>query len=180
MPTADSDLATPRAGAGKRYALTTQWHLRAPISQVWDAIYAVEAWPKWWKYVLAVTDLQKGDATGVGAVRRYTWSSRLPYRLTFDMRSTVVDPPHLLVGEALGELTGVGRWTLSGRSAGTTVRYDWEVQTSRPWMNALAPVMAPVFRWNHGQVMAAGGRGLAKHLRVELLTETEAHSGVVA
>jgi hypothetical protein len=169
MSAADNGLSTPVAG--KRYALTTQWHLRAPIGQVWDAIYAVELWPQWWKYVLAVTELQQGDATGVGAVRRYTWSSRLPYRLTFDMRSTSVQSPHLLVGEALGELTGIGRWSLSEAEdpSGTHVRYDWEVQTSRAWMNALAPVLAPVFRWNHGQVMAAGGHGLAKHLGVELL-----------
>jgi hypothetical protein len=157
------------ADTGKRYALTTQWHLRAPLGQVWDAIYAVETWPQWWSYVLQVVELQKGDGAGVGAVRRYTWSSRLPYQLTFDMRSTVVEPPHLLVGEAIGELTGVGRWTLSGDSMSTRVRYDWEVQTSRAWMNALAPIMAPVFRWNHGQVMAAGGRGLARHLGVALL-----------
>lgn len=168
MPTA-SELPPHQAGAGKRYALTTQWRLRAPIRQVWDAIYAVESWPQWWKHVHAVTDIVPGDALGVGAVRRYTWSSRLPYRLTFDMRSTVVQPPHVLVGEAVGELTGIGRWTLSTDSTSTCVRYDWQVQTGRAWMNALAPIMAPVFRWNHGEVMAAGGRGLAKHLGVELL-----------
>jgi hypothetical protein len=167
MHTADKELASHRTQ--QRYALTTQWHLRAPIGQVWDAIYAVGVWPQWWKYVRSVTELQTGDATGVGAVRRYTWSSRLPYRLTFDMCSTVVQPPHLLVGEAVGELTGTGRWTLCEVASSTSVRYDWEVQTSRAWMNALAPVLAPVFRWNHGQVMAAGGRGLAKHLGVELL-----------
>ena len=49
------------SGAGKRYALTTIWHLRTPIGSVWDALYAVEAWPQWWKYVLAVIELQKGD-----------------------------------------------------------------------------------------------------------------------
>jgi hypothetical protein len=36
-------------------------------------------------------------------------------------------------------------------------------------MNVLAPVLAPAFRWNHGQVMAVGGRGLAAHLGVRLL-----------
>jgi hypothetical protein len=45
----------------------------------------------------------------------------------------------------------------------------WQVATSRAWMNALAPVLAPAFRWNHGAVMAAGARGLASHLGVELL-----------
>jgi hypothetical protein len=52
----------------------------------------------------------------------------------------------------------------------TRVCYDWTVMTTRVWMNALAPLLAPVFRWNHGQVMAAGGQGLAKHLGVQLLS----------
>jgi hypothetical protein len=152
-----------------RYALVTEWQLRAPIDRVWDALYDVAAWPRWWKYVLAVEELEKGDAAGVGALRRYTWSSRLPYRLTFNMRSTIVDRPHVLAGEAIGELTGSGRWMLRDEGATVCVRYDWQVATSRAWMNALAPILAPAFRWNHGAVMAAGARGLASHLGAELL-----------
>ena len=85
------------------------------------------------------------------------------------MRSTVVQRPHLLEGEAFGELVGIGRWNLSSEALTTRVRYDWEVVTSRAWMNALAPIMAPIFRWNDGQVMAEGARGLARHLGVRLL-----------
>ena len=103
-----------------RYALVTEWQLRAPIDRVWHALYDVAAWPSWWKYVLAVQELERGDAAGVGALRRYTWSSRLPYRLTFNMRATIVDKPHVLAGEAIGELTGTGRWTL--RAEGEAVR----------------------------------------------------------
>jgi hypothetical protein len=36
-------------------------------------------------------------------------------------------------------------------------------------MNLLAPLLAPAFRWNHGEVMAEGGRGIARHLGVKLL-----------
>ncbi len=155
----------------KRFALVTHWHLDAPIEPVWEALYAVEHWPRWWRYVRAVQQLREGDASGVGALRRYTWTSRLPYRLTFEMRSTIVDRPHRLEGEAIGELTGTGRWSLSESGSGTRVRYDWEVMTTRAWMNALAPLLAPAYRWNHGQVMAAGGRGLAAHLGARLLTQ---------
>jgi len=49
------------------------------------------------------------------------------------------------------------------------VRYDWQVLTSRAWMNALAPILAPMFRWNHGEVMAEGARGLARYLGVQQL-----------
>jgi hypothetical protein len=69
----------------------------------------------------------------------------------------------------VGELTGTGVWTLQEDGGTTRVRYDWQVSTSRAWMNALAPLLAPAFRWNHGAVMAAGARGLAAHLAVPLM-----------
>jgi hypothetical protein len=148
------------------YQLVSHWHFAAPIDCIWDGLNDVPSWPKWWKYVLAVEELEPGDPTGVGAVRRYTWGSRLPYRLTFSMRTTVVQSPRLLEGVAQGELNGTGRWTLSQAGPNTHVQYDWQVSTSRAWMNALAPVLAPMFRWNHGEVMAEGARGLARFLGV--------------
>jgi len=140
--------------ATKRYSLITRWHLEAPIERVWEALIAVEEWPRWWRFVQAVVELNKGDEEGVGAVRRYTWSSRLPYRLSFDMRTTALERPRLLEGVAVGELTGVGRWRLSPMGATTHVQYEWVVTTAKRWMNLLGPLLEPVFRWNHDQVMA--------------------------
>ena len=154
-----------------QYALVTHWHLAASIERVWDAIHAVEDWPRWWRYVKAVVELQKGDANGVGAVRRFTWASRLPYSLSFEMRASQVKRPTFMEGIATGELTGRGRWHLAAEGATTRVSYEWTVETTRPWMNLLAPILGPAFRWNHGQVMAEGGRGLARHLGVVLLNE---------
>lgn len=153
-----------------QYALVTHWHVAAPIDAVWDAIHEVEDWPRWWRYVKAVVELKKGDANGVGAIRRFTWTSRLPYALTFEMRASVVQRPTFMEGIASGELAGHGRWRLAAEGATTRVRYEWTVGTTKPWMNLLAPLMAPAFRWNHGQVMAEGGRGLARHLGVALLS----------
>jgi hypothetical protein len=151
------------------YALVSHWHLAAPIDAVWDAINAVEDWPRWWRYVRSVVELNKVDANGVGAVRRFTWTSRLPYALTFEMRASVVERPTFMEGIASGELSGRGRWHLEPDDGTTRVRYEWTVETTKPWMNLLAPLLAPAFRWNHGQVMAEGGRGLARYLGVALL-----------
>lgn len=152
-----------------RYVLVTHWHLDAPVERVWEAISRVEDWPRWWKFVKAVVELEKGDADGVGALRRYTWTSRLPYELSFEMRTTSAKKPAYLEGVATGELDGRGRWDLSAEGGTTRVRYEWSVSTGKAWMNLLAPLLAPAFRWNHGQVMAEGGRGLAKHLGARLL-----------
>ncbi|HMA12927.1 MAG TPA: SRPBCC family protein [Steroidobacteraceae bacterium] len=148
-----------------RYQLESHWHVDAPIEAVWDALHAVEDWPRWWPSVLAVREIAKGDAGGVGAVHHFTWGSALPYQLSFQMRTTRVRRPFLLEGVAEGELSGVGRWTLSPSGTGTAVHYDWEVSTTRTWMNVMAPFLGPMFRWNHGKVMASGAQGLNAWLR---------------
>ncbi|BGE85502.1 MULTISPECIES: hypothetical protein [Methylosinus] len=43
---------------------------------------------------------------------------------------------------------------------GTVARYDWRVNVSKSWMSALAPILKPVFAWNHGVVMRRGETGL--------------------
>jgi hypothetical protein len=136
---------------------------------------APEDWPRWWRFVQAVVMLERGDAQGVGALRRYTWSSRLPYRLTFEMRTTALARPRFIEGIAAGELNGTGRWELHSTGGASRVRYEWTVTTARRWMNLLAPVLAPVFAWNHDQVMLEGGRGLARHLGVRLLAFERSH-----
>ena len=146
------------------FDLVTTWSLAAPLTQVWAALTAPEEWPSWWPSVVRVERLAEGDADGTGAVRRMTWRTALPYTLTFDMKSTRVEPMTVIEGRALGELDGVGRWTLSRDDGATRVRYDWRVRVTRPWMRAIAPLARPVFAWNHGVVMERGYLGLVRKL----------------
>ncbi len=92
------------------------------------------------------------------------------YRLEFEMRITRVERPYRMDGEATGELSGIGSWRLHEDDGATAVLFEWRVQTTRWWMNALAPLAQPVFRWNHDRLMRAGGRGLARRLGVPLLS----------
>ena len=85
------------------------------------------------------------------------------------MRTTKVEKPHLLEGDAEGELAGVGRWRLFEQGGVTAVLYEWNVRTTRAWMNLLTPVARPIFAVNHDYVMRNGGRGLAKLLGAPLL-----------
>jgi uncharacterized protein YndB with AHSA1/START domain len=151
------------------YRLLTTWCLEAPIDPVWDAIYDSERWPEWWRGVESVLEVTPGDDNGIGQVGRYVWKSRLPYELDFEMVTTRVERPHLLEGEASGELAGTGRWRLFEARGTTAVLYEWNVRTTRAWMNLLAPIARPVFAWNHHWVMHNGGRGLAQRLGVRRL-----------
>ena len=151
------------------YRFLTAWLLDAPREAVWEAIYAQERWPEWWRGVDTAEELRSGDGDRIGAVSRMVWRSLLPYRVEFEVTTTRVERPHLIEGEAVGGLQGVGRWRLFERDGVTAVLYEWNVSTTKAWMNVLAPVARPVFEWNHDWVMARGGEGLARLLGCRLL-----------
>jgi uncharacterized protein YndB with AHSA1/START domain len=150
------------------YEFVTNWQFDAPQEKVWSLIFAPERWPEWWRGVEKVEKLKEGDANHTGAIHRYTWKSKLPYRLVFEMETTRVEPISLLEGRAIGELQGRGRWQLSSEGNGddtiTRVRYDWKVETTKRWMNLAAPIARPIFRWNHNVIMGWGEEGLRKRL----------------
>ncbi len=151
------------------YRFLTAWLLEAERERVWEAIYDSERWPHWWRGVLEAEKLTDGDERGVGQYGRYVWRSKLPYKLEFGMRTTRVERPRLLEGEAGGELAGTGRWRLFEQDGITAVTYEWNVRTTRAWMNLLAPIARPIFKANHDYVMRSGGRGLARLLGARLL-----------
>jgi uncharacterized protein YndB with AHSA1/START domain len=151
------------------YSFLTCWLLDAPRERVWEAIYAQERWPEWWRGVEEVEELDGGDGQRVGAVSSMVWKSFLPYRVEFRVRTTRVERPALLEADAEGELAGTGRWRLFEQDGVTAVLYEWNVATTRAWMNLLAPVARPVFARNHDWVMARGGEGIARLLGCRLL-----------
>ena len=156
----------------KTYDFVTIWRVRAPIESVWNEIYQSHDWPTWWKGVENVVEVHKGSEGGVGSIHRYTWKSKLPYRLSFEMKTVRIEPPRLLEGIAFGELQGRGLWQLSTQANETIVRYDWNVLTTKRWMNLLAPIARPLFEWNHNVVMNWGAQGLEKRLGASVVAQS--------
>ena len=154
-----------------KYEFVTIWRFHSPLAPVWEMIYNSDRWPSWWKGVERVERLKEGDENSIGSIHRYTWKSKLPYRLTFDMELTRVEPMSIIEGKALGELAGKGLWQLSTDGEVTIARYDWQVETTKAWMNLLTPVARPFFKWNHDVVMRWGAEGLARKLGVQLIEE---------
>jgi uncharacterized protein YndB with AHSA1/START domain len=152
-----------------QYRFLTTWLLESPRQPVWDLIFDQDRWPEWWRGVEAVEVLEPGEPSGIGKLTRLTWRSRLPYDLTFEARTRAVEEPHLIEADASGELVGEGRWRLFEQGGVTAVLYEWNVGTSKRWMNALAPLLRPAFEWNHDWVMGNGGEGIAARLGCPLL-----------
>ncbi len=151
------------------YRFLTTWLLECERERVWEAIYDQRAWPTWWNGLDAVVEIDPGDETGVGSHSRLTWRSRLPYALVFEALTQTVDRPYLIEAEVSGELAGTGRWRFFEHDGVTAVVYEWNVRTTKRWMNALAPIARPVFRRNHDRVMRSGAEGIAALLNVRLL-----------
>ncbi|MGL5474431.1 MAG: SRPBCC family protein [Citrobacter braakii] len=146
------------------YQFSTVWRVEASIQEVWDVFSHPDSWPEWWGSLERIVEIRKGDLRGIGALHRYTWKGALPYRLTFDINVLKIRPCTLLEGQASGAVEGRGVWSFTPNGTATIVRYDWNVRTTIRWMNYLAPLAAPVFRWNHNTVMREGARGLARKL----------------
>lgn len=156
------------------YRFLTTWLLDSPRQPVWDVLYDVAAWPRWWDGVVEATELEHGEPSGVGTEFRLVWRSRIPYRVAFRVSVDRVEPPRKMSGSVVGELRGGGAFRLlEDPEAGTTaVLFDWRVSTTRRWMNLVAPLARPVFARNHDWVMTRGGEGLAALLGCRLLAES--------
>ncbi len=153
-----------RVGVMSDYEFVSVWTIAAPIDSVWDAIKRSEDWPAWWKGVLSVIELKPGDVDGIGAVHRSTWKSALPYTLEFDSEVVRMEKQRLIEARAFGELDGRGVWRFEQTETGTRVQYDWTVKTTKAWMNLIAPIAKPLFKWSHDIIMNWGEEGLRKLL----------------
>ena len=153
----------------EQYSFVTNWELKASLEDVWETIYNSLEWPEWWKGVQSVVEIQPNDESGVNGIRTYTWKSALPYKLIFSMQLTEKEPLKRLKGVAFGELEGTGEWLFSEHNGIVHVQYNWNIITTKKWMNTFAFLLKPVFKFNHNVVMHWGGEGLAKKLGTTLL-----------
>jgi uncharacterized protein YndB with AHSA1/START domain len=156
------------ANTPTQMTMLSEFHVSAPQQRVWEALTHPEEWPQWWRYVEQVELLEAGNEQDVGALRRLHWGTRLPYAIDLLVRTTVVSEPRVLEVAASGDLAGQGRWDLKPTASGTRVRYTWSIQLDKPWMRRFAPLLKPVFAWNHHAVMREGAAGLARHLDATL------------
>jgi hypothetical protein len=146
------------------YSFVTHWRFDAPLEAVWQELDAAERYPLWWPAIREYHDLTP-DIHGLGARAERVVRGILPYELRYTTTVTRYEQMHEIAYDAVGDLTGHGRFVLTWDATRTHVVFNWDVATSGFWMNAMAPFLKPLFAWNHNWVMAQGERGLADRLR---------------
>lgn len=145
------------------YSFVTKWFIRSDPRRVWDELNATERYHDWWPGFVEYHSLTPG-ITGVGARAERVVRGALPYRLRYTTTTTHYDPPREVAYDSEGDLMGRGRFRVDERDGGTQVTFYWDVRTTGAVLNLLAPVLRPLFAWNHNRVMAQGERALSKRL----------------
>jgi hypothetical protein len=149
----------------EHYSFVTTWRFRHPVPVVWPLIKDIAHWPDWWKGVTSVDVKKEGEPDGCGKCAAITWRSVLPYSLSFELEVTSIIEFKKIVGYTTGELQGKGTWDFFAEENNcSSLCFYWDVNTTIPWMNTLAPVLKPVFKWNHDIVMKWGEEGLNQKL----------------
>lgn len=152
-----------------RYRFVTDARVGTSPARAWELMEDPRAWPSWWRWLRSVERVTPGASDHVGEQHRWRFWTPLPYSV--DVTTEVVRSEHASFAElrASGDLVGTGLWELSPVPEGMTVRWTWDVATTRTWMNLLAPVARPAFTWSHQVVMRDWARGLARELDAPLL-----------
>jgi hypothetical protein len=151
-------------------AFYDEWRVAAEPAQVWTVVRRVEGWPGWWPSVRSVVPLQNNQTSGAAPRWEFTFRTRLPYTMIFVVELVEEEPLVQVQTRITGRVRGSGTWGVRAVDGGTLVHFDWLVRPELTWMRLITPLARPVFRWNHGQLMAEGGAALAQRVGARLLS----------
>lgn len=120
---------------------------------------------QWWGRVfLHIDELRAGDQNGEGRAFKCHTKGFLPYSLQFtasvDLRSA-----NRVVFTMKGDFDGQATIHALERDGMTRVRVNWAFSLCHPRLKYFAPLLRPVFVWNHRWAMRQGHRGLQDMLR---------------
>jgi hypothetical protein len=151
--------------AAHDFHIITTWRIPGRIADIAAILTDAVALPDWWGEVYLSTAITApGDALGIGRKVAVHSKGRLPYAIRFTAELVSANMPHTWQIAATGDLTGQGVWRLEQQGDVALVIYDWRVAADRPLFRRLAPVMRPLFAWNHRWAMAKGEAALKREL----------------
>lgn len=136
------------------------WRFDAPLTEVWNALAAVDAYPSWWPW------LRRFDATSLteGQVWRCTVKPPLPYSLTFDLTLDSVVDQHSIKATLSGDLCGTARIDLEPADEATRLQLTSSIEARRRPVAMLERLAGPIARWGHDWVLDTGARQFAAAL----------------
>ena len=149
------------------YHFVTDWRFRAPVERVWSVVLDIGRYPGWWKNFRRV-EVTRGDGKSVGSVIRCEVRGSLPYSLNYALEVIEAEQYRHILLQSTGDLIGTGRWKFVGLEPDSiqTVYY-WDVATTNPILNLVAPLARSALARNHARVMANGYAALRPHVEAQ-------------
>ena len=148
----------------EQYHFVTDWRFEAPPPRVWSVILDIERYPGWWKNFRKVKVI-RGDGKSIGSVIDCEVRGSLPYSLNYALEVLEAEEYRHILLRSTGDLVGTGRWAFSEAEPGASKAvYYWDVATTNPILNLIAPLARSALARNHEQVMANGYAALRPHV----------------
>lgn len=151
------------------YWFVTEFGLPAPAADLYAAVMTPEPWLRNEPHVRRLTRLSDGGHDGCGRAFAVEMRAVSRYLLQCEIEVVEVAAPHRVCWRSRGDLEGTGVWTMSEQPGLTTVRFSWQVRTTRPWMNVAASLARPLLVWNHDQAMRRAVSALGEAVGVPVL-----------
>jgi hypothetical protein len=146
------------------YHFRTEWRFHAPVERVWAVVLDIERYPGWWKNFRKVK-LVRGDGRSIGSVIDCEVRGSLPYSLSYALEVVEATEYRHLLLRSTGDLVGTGRWEFAQLTGdASSAVYYWDVATTNPILNLIAPLARGALARNHEQVMANGYAALRPHV----------------
>ena len=146
------------------YHFVTNWRFRAPLQKVWSVVLDIERYPGWWKNFRRVM-ITRGDGKSVGSVIACEVRGSLPYSLRDALEVVEADEYRHILLRSTGDPLGSGPWEFSEAEPSTVKAvYHWDVATTNPILNLVAPLARGALARNHELVMANGYAALRPHV----------------
>jgi hypothetical protein len=152
--------------ASNDYHFITHWRVQSTCAEVTDILGDGVGLMRWWPAVyLRVTQLEKGDANGVGSVIDLYTKGWLPYTLRWKFTVTEAHHPHGFTLQAVGDFVGRGIWTFEQDGDYVNIVYDWRISAQKPLLRTFSFLMKPIFAANHRWAMEKGEQSLKLELQ---------------
>lgn len=148
------------------YHFITHWQMEnTTIGEMMDILGNAIDLKRWWPSVyLDVTEVEQGDANGVGKLVKLYTKGWLPYTLRWQFRVSDVSETGFGLN-AEGDFVGRGEWSFKQEGSAVLVTYDWRIRADKPFLKAFSFIMKPIFSANHHWAMAKG----EESLKIELM-----------
>ena len=131
---------------------------------VWGALSAKPFnWSKWWPELKNEHNIVMTDDL-VGSSFSCDWQAPIGYKLRTDIVIDQVIKLKKVSLKSSGDLDGTVTCILTIQGDSTRIDIDWQVDTTKAWMNKLSPFLRPLFILSHHAVMRRGEKGLIEYL----------------